>query len=182
MKKIILTFGLISGVISSGMMIATLPFLEKIGNAGYVVGYTSIVLSFLLVFFGVRSYRETQGDGYITFARGFGVGIGITLISCVFYVVTWEIVYFNFMPHFMDNYGAQTIEKMRASGASAAAIQKQVEAMQHFNEMYKKLWYNAMMTFIEPFPVGLVITLLSAAILRKKPKGQASTGNLQVAS
>ncbi|SFS05471.1 Protein of unknown function [Granulicella pectinivorans] len=174
MKKTILTFGLISGVISSAMMVGTLPFLEKIGNAGYVIGYTSIVLSFLLVYFGIRSYRETNGEGYITFARGFGVGISITLISCIFYVVTWEIIYFKFMPHMMDQYGAGAIEKLRASGASAAAIQKQVEAAQHFREMYKNPFYNAAMTFIEPFPVGLVITLLSAAILRRTAKTPAT--------
>src|SRR6266478_9424451 len=109
-------------------MVATLPFLHKIGfNKGLVIGYTAIVLSFLLVFFGIRSYRDNAGNGQITFKKAFAVGISITLISCIFYVVTWEILYFNFMHDFMDNYGADTIEKLKASGASPAAVQVQVQ-------------------------------------------------------
>lgn len=175
MKKTILTFGLISGVLSSLMMIGTMPLLDRIGqDRGYLVGYTAIVLSFLLVYFGVRSYRDNVGGGQITFAKGFGVGICITLISCVFYVVTWEILYFNFMHNFLDNYGAHTIEKLRNSGASAAVIQAKIDELQKLKKNYENPLFNAAMTFIEPFPVGLVMTLLSAAILRKRGPAGAS--------
>ena len=173
MKKTILTFGLISGALSSLMMVATVPFADKIGfDHAEVVGYTVIVLSFLLVFFGIRAYRDQAGNGQITFAKGFAVGISITLISCIFYVVTWEILYFNFMHDFMDNYGADTIEKLKASGASPAAIQVQVENLKKLKEQYENPLFNSLMTFIEPFPVGLGITLLSAAVLRKKAQSQ----------
>jgi hypothetical protein len=181
MKKTILTFGLISGAISSLMMMGTIPFENKIGyDKGLVVGYTAIVLSFLLVFFGIRSYRDNVGDGEITFSRAFAVGIGITLISCVFYVVTWEIIYFNFMPDFMDKYGAHLMEKARASGASAASLQAQMEQVKKYKAMYDNPLTNAAMTFIEPFPVGLAITLLSAAVLRRKPRGQSVQSALSV--
>jgi hypothetical protein len=84
MKKTTLTFGLISGALSSLMMVATIPFADRIGfDHSYLVGYTVIVLSFLLVFFGIRSYRDNIGDGQITFARACAVGISITLISCI---------------------------------------------------------------------------------------------------
>jgi ABC-type long-subunit fatty acid transport system fused permease/ATPase subunit len=170
MKKIVLTFGLISGVLSSLMMLAFLPFMHKVSSTqGLVIGYTAIVLSFLLVFFGIRSYRDNVGNGQITFTKAFAVGISITLISCIFYVGTWEIVYFNFLPRdFMDNYYAQTIEKAKASGASPEAVQAQVEQMKKLKEQYENPLFNSLMTFIEPFPVGLAITLLSAGILRKK--------------
>jgi Protein of unknown function (DUF4199) len=171
MKKTILTFGLISGAISSLMMVATVPFMDRIGHdkGGYIVGYTAIVLSFLLVFFGIRSYRYNVGNGQITFTKAFAVGISITLISCIFYVVTWEIIYFNFMHDFMDKYGAHVIEKLRASGASPAAVEVQGQKLKKFKEMYENPLFNAAMTFIEPFPVGLAITLISAGVLRKRP-------------
>src|SRR5450755_617555 len=123
MKKTILTFGLISGALSSLMMLATVPFMHKIGfDKGYYFGYTAIVLSFLLVFVGIR---------HITFSKAFAVGISITLISCIFYVLTWEILYFNFLHHdFMDQYGAYVVEKLKAKGASPAAIQAQIEQLQ----------------------------------------------------
>ena len=175
MKKTILLFGLISGAISSLMMVATMPFVHRLDmDKAEVIGYTTIVLSFLLVFFGVRSYRDNLGGGQITFAKAFGVGLSITLISCVCYVVTWEILYFNFMPDFLDNYGAHVIEKLKASGASAAAIQAQLEQVDKYKRMYKNPFLNAAMTFLEPFPVGLVITVLSAAILKRKPRSPAA--------
>ncbi|MGA2537486.1 MAG: DUF4199 domain-containing protein [Terracidiphilus sp.] len=183
MKKTILTFGLISGAFTSIMMAVTVPFEDKIGyNHSLYLGYTLIVLSFLLVFFGIRSYRENNGNGQITFAKGFAIGISITLIMCFFYVLTWEIIYFNFMHDFMDNYAAHMIAKAKAAGATAAAIQAQIEQMKKMKQMYENPLYNAALTFIEPFPVGLVITLLSAAVLRKRAQPQATASALPASS
>lgn len=97
--------------VSSLMMVATLPFADRIGfDWGEVIGYTTIVHSFLLVFVGIRSYRANGGGGQITFPKAVAVGISITLILCVFYVATWKLLYFNFMPGFMDRYGAYMVE------------------------------------------------------------------------
>ena len=168
MKKTVLTFGLISGAVSSVMMLATLPFIDRIGfDKGEILGYTTIVLSFLLVFFGVRSYRENNG-GTMTFGRGVTVGLLITLISCVCYVVTWEIIYFKLMPGFVEKYSAYTIEHLKASGASQQAIDASVKQMEGFKRMYDNPLMNAAITFTEPFPIGLAVTLISAAVLRKK--------------
>lgn len=173
MKKTILTFGLISGAISSLVMVVIVPFADRIGfERGPVIGYSSIVLSFLLVFFGIRSYRDKVGNGQITFLKAFAVGISITLISCVCYVVTWEVVYYNFLPDFWDKYGAHLVEKLKASGASSAAVQAQLQEVAKYKELYKNPLLNAGLTFIEPFPIGLVITLISAAVLRRKPQSQ----------
>ena len=169
MKKTVLTFGLISGAVSALLMICTVPFIDRIGfDHGEVIGYTSIVLSFLVVFFGVRSYREQQG-GTLTFGRGFTVGLLMTVISCLCYVITWEIIYFNFMPDFADKYSAYAVEHVRASGGTQQAIDMTVKQMQAFKEMYANPWMNAAMTFVEPFPVGLAVTAISAVALRKKP-------------
>lgn len=168
MKKTVLTFGLLSGAVSSAMMLVLWPFHDRIGfDGGMVLGYTTIVLSFLLVFFGVRSYRESNG-GTLTFGRGFKVGILITLISCLCYVVTWEIIYFKLAPGFADKFATYTIEKMKASGATPEAVEAKTREMAAFKVMYDKPLFNAAMTFVEPFPVGLVVTLVTAAVLRKK--------------
>ncbi len=171
MKKTIVVFGVISGAVSSVLMISTMLFADKIGfDRGYLLGYTTIVLSFLLVYFGIRSYRDELSSGQITFGKAFAVGISITVISCLFYVATWEVLYFKFMPDFMDKYGAHMVEKLRASGASDAAILAKTQEVKKYKEMYDNPLINAAMTFIEPFPVGLLITLLSAAVLRKKAR------------
>jgi len=181
MKKIVLVFGLIFGAISSIMMFLTLPLMDKgVINFknGEVIGYTAILISFLLVFFGIRSYRENAG-GVISFGRAFSVGILITLISCLFYVASWEVIYYKVMPDFVDKYSAHMVDTMREKGASDAAILSKQKEMEKMKELYKNPLINAAITMIEPFPVGLVVTLISAAILRKRaaipPAGVAQT-------
>jgi uncharacterized membrane protein (DUF485 family) len=171
MKKTVLTFGLISGAVAAVLMFATVPFIYRIGfDKGVVVGYTGIVVSLLLVPFGIRSYRENVGGGSITFGRAFAVGILITVISCVCYVVAWEIVYFNFLPDFAEKYTAYAIEKARASGASQQVIEATLQEMKSMKALLDNPLFNAAITFTEPFPIGLIVTLVSAAILRRKAK------------
>ncbi|MBV8518604.1 MAG: DUF4199 domain-containing protein [Acidobacteria bacterium] len=177
MKRIVLIFGLISGVISSGLMCITMPLAHKdiINNdTGLVIGYTAIVLSLLLVFFGIRTYRDNHG-GTITFGRGFAVGILITLISCVFYVATWEVIYFNFMPDFVERYTASQVKDMQRAGATEAQIAAKRAEMARMKATLDNPVTNAAAVFIEPFPVGLVITLVSAAILRRRSPSPGAT-------
>jgi hypothetical protein len=182
MKKTVLTFGLISGAISALLMNLSLLFADRIGfDHSYTLGYTIIVLSFLLVWFGIRSYRDNVAGGQITFTKAFTVGILITLISCVCYVAAWEVMYFHFMPDFMDKYGAHIVQKLQASGASQAAIQAKMEEVKKYKQTYDNPFMNAALTFLEPFPIGLVITLASAAVLRRKPKIHAAQASVSAA-
>ena len=172
MKKTVLTFGIISGVVISVLMGITTVFADRIGfDRAVIVGYTTMLIAFLLVFFGIKSYRDNVNGGVITFGRAVTVGILIMLITCVFYVVSWEIIYFNFLPDFPEKYSNYVIEKSRAAGATPEQIAKQVEEMKQMKAMLDKPWLSAAVIFIsEPLPVGLVMTLLSAAILRRRRK------------
>ena len=169
MKKTVLTYGLISGAIAAVLMLTTMPFHDSFhGNQGYIVGYTGIVLATLLVFFGVRSYRENVGQGRISFGRGFAVGILITLISCTCYVATWQLIYYKLAPGITDKMFSAPVEKLKAEGATQDKIDAAQAQVDSFKKMYDNPLINAAFTFIEPFPVGLLITLISAAALRKK--------------
>jgi hypothetical protein len=170
MKKIVLTYGVISGLVMSALLVATIPFMRQSGHGavGMVVGYTIMLASLLLVYFGVRTYREQHGGGCITFGRAFSVGLLIALICCVFYVLTWEIIFYGFMPDFMDQYGAAMIKQAEASGVTGAALQAKIATVHQQVAMYKKPFWNCVMTFMEPLPVALVMALVSAALLRKK--------------
>jgi hypothetical protein len=169
MKRTVLIYGLISGAISSALMMSFIPFIDKIGfDKGMYIGYTAMVLAFLLVFFGIRSYRDNVGEGYITFLRAFGVGMLITLVSCVCYVITWEIAYFNFLPDFSEKYMNYMVEQMKASGATQEAINAKIQQVNSID--YNNPLVNSLLTFTEPLPVGLVVTLVSSLILRKKRK------------
>jgi hypothetical protein len=174
MRKTVWTFGLISGVILSVMMLATIPFEEAIGyDRGEVVGYTTMVLASLLIFFGIRSYREQVG-GSVSFGRAFAVGALITTISSLCYVATWEVIYFKLTPGFMEKYQAHTIEKAKADGHNQDAIDKQLAEMKKFAELYKNPFINSAITFLEPLPVGLIMTLVSAGILSRRRRRNGS--------
>jgi len=169
MKKTVLTFGVLSGLISAAFMLATVPFFHKLGeDKGLILGYTTMVLAGLLVFFGIRSYRENFAGGKLTFARALAVGLLISLVSNCFYVGTWEFINHKFFPNFAEDYAAQMIAHAKSSGAAPEKIAQITAQAEQFARNYHNPLYNIGMTFLEVFPVFLLITVLSAAILRKK--------------
>ena len=171
MKKTVLTFGLICGAILSAMMLLTLPFLDRIGfDHGEIIGYTSMVVAFLLIFFGVRSYRDTLPGSTIGFGRALGVGMLIAAVGSLCYVATWELIYYKLAPDFGAKYQAHIMEKTRRSGASEEAIAQKKAEMDRFIELYRNPAINVAITFLEPLPVGLVVALVSAGILSRRRK------------
>ena len=177
MQKIVVTFGLISGAIMSGLMFLTLPFHDQIGfeTGGLIVGYASMVLAFLLIYFGVRSYRDNVGAGQVTFGRAFKVGLLIMLVASACYVISWEIAYERFFPDFITKYAAHVLEKARAGGATEVQLATQQAEMARFAELYKNPFLRAGMTLLEPLPVGILFTLLSAWLLSRRKQGAAAT-------
>jgi hypothetical protein len=178
MKKIVWTFGLIAGAVLSLMMVVTIPFHEEIGfDRGLIIGYASMVAAFLLIFFGIRSYRDNVAGGSVSFGRALVVGALIAAVASACYVATWEVIYFNFSHDYLAKYQAHQIEKARASGASQAELDTQLADMKKFEQMYQNPAINAAITFVEPLPVGLLIALVSAAVLRKR-RGSAAPGDV----
>ena len=171
MKRIVWKNGLIAGGIVIAMFAITLPLclngVIDFDSDGAILGYTSMVLAFLFVFFGIRAYREEIG-GTIGFGKAFQVGILITLVASAIYVVSWEIVYWGFIPDFLDQYNAHALAKLRAAGATEAALREAQAKMAQLAKLYANPLFNIGFTFLEVFPVGLVVTLVSAAILRRK--------------
>src|SRR5262245_3504570 len=169
MRRIVLTFGLISGGILSLMMLATMPFHDAIGNdAGMVIGYTTMVMAFLLVYFGVRSYRDNVAGGRVSFMKALGVGALIALVASICYVATWEAIYFGGKSDYIEKYQAREVEKARRDGKTEAQIAAKQAEMQKLAEMYQNPVFNSAITFMEPLPVALVIALVSAGILSRR--------------
>jgi hypothetical protein len=181
MKKIIWTFGLIAGGILSVMMLVTLPFEESFESVAEIVGYTTMVVAFLLIFFGIRSYRDSVGGGSVSFGRALAIGALITVIASVCYVVTWEALYFKFAPTMAARFDAVAIEKAKRGGTIPEETQRKTAETQRFLELYKNPFINSAMTFLEPLPVGVIITLVSAGVLRRKredaPEGPLATSS-----
>ncbi|MES2304590.1 MAG: DUF4199 domain-containing protein [Gemmatimonadota bacterium] len=171
MRKIVLTFGLIAGAILSVMMFITFSFHDEIGyDKGAIIGYTTMVLAFLMIYFGVRSYRDNVAGGSISFGRAFKVGFLIMALASVCYVASWEVIYYKMAPDFMEKYAAYQVEQARAAGKSEAGIAAEMKKMAEFQESYRNPLVNVAYTLLEPLPVGLILTLVTAGVLSRKPK------------
>ena len=169
MKKNIIIYGIIAGVVVSILMLLSVNSAGNThGNTDLLIGYASMLIAFSLVFVGIRNYRNKYNGGVISFGKAFKIGILIVLIASTIYVIAWLIDYFYFIPDFMEKYSAHMIDELRASGASEMEIDKQTKEMANFAVMYKNPFYNAMMTYMEILPVGLVVTLISSLILKRK--------------
>ncbi len=172
MKRIIIICGLIAGGIVSAMMIITMAIYTSTGDFdnGMIYGYASMLLAFSLIFVGIKNYRDKYNNGIISFGKAFKIGFFITLIASTIYVIVWLIDYYFFIPDFGEKYAAHMLEKLKASGASEIEMAKQTKEMASFSEMYKNPFFNALMTYVEIIPVGLIVTLISSLVLRRKVK------------
>jgi hypothetical protein len=170
MRKVVLTYGILAGVIIAVLMVISGTLASGYEENAYsmVLGYATMIISLSMIFFAVKSYRDNYSGGWVTFGKGFLIGIYVSLIASVFYVVGWEIYSSIAMPDWADKYAQHAIDAVKKSGASDAAILQKTKDMADFKEMYKNPLVRYGMTFLEIFPVGIVISLVSAAILRRK--------------
>jgi hypothetical protein len=168
MKKTVWTFGLICGGIMAAFMSATIPFANSLDEHSLLLGYTGIVAGFLLVYFGVRSYRDNVLNGSIGFGRALTVGLLIAVIGSICYVATWEVLYYKFMPDFYSKYGQAMVTQAEKAGKSAAEIAEIRSSMESMAKNAGNPVWVAAMTFLEPFPVGFLIALISAGVLRRR--------------
>ena len=169
MRKIVLTYGLIAGAILSVMMLLTMPFHDEIGfDKGMIIGYSTMVLAFLMIFFGVKTYRDNMAGGQVSFGKAFQVGILITAVATVCYVATWQVVYRKLVPDYDEKYTAYSLEQARQQGASAEEVAVKERELTAFWEKYQTPLVNIAYTSLEPLPVGLVFTLVTAGILSRR--------------
>lgn len=171
MKKVILTYGLIAGAIVGVLMFITIPLMNngtlKFEN-GMLVGYTTMVIALSLIFFGIRSYRDNYGKGQVSFWKACQVGLMITLVAGVLYALAWEVCYANIGPEFMQQMDDSYAKALEAKGLPPEELAKEKEQQAMWMSLYENFFIRFGITITEILPVGIVITLLSAGLLRKK--------------
>jgi hypothetical protein len=171
MKRIVLTYGLIAGAIVGAMLLITVP-MYKAGTLnldnGELLGYTTMTIALSLIFFGVKSYRDNNLGGEISFGRAVQVGLLIMLVAGAIYALCWEVSYRNMGEEFVAKIDQHYMDKMKADGASEAELAEAKADWESFGELYKNPIIRFGVTIMEITPVGVVLTLLSAALLRRK--------------
>ena len=170
MKKTVWTFGLLSGAVSSCDDGDHDAVLAKDRLRSALRSSATRRWSRRSCWCSSVSGRIASAWGTLGFWRGVKVGILITVISSLCYVATWQVLSRTLVPDFIDQYPAHLMEKERAKGATPAELDARAAEMRQFKELYANPFVNVAFTFLEPFPVGLAMTLVSAAILRRKTR------------
>ncbi|MGV3631810.1 MAG: DUF4199 domain-containing protein [Bacteroidota bacterium] len=175
MKRNSLVFGIIAGLIISTFMGVSMAVWScgsgdlDGGNSAMIIGFSAMAVAFSFIFVGIKNYRDKQNGGTITFGKAFLLGLLITFIASTLYVITWGIEFHFFMPDFIDKFADVQIEQFKAGGMSGAALDAATKEMETTIYNYKNNpLYFAMFTYMEILPVGILITLISALILRRK--------------
>jgi hypothetical protein len=179
MKKNVFVFGLLSGLIIAAFMVySTLNcYYNANFKASEVIGYAGMLIAFSFIFLGIKNYRDKFNNGVISFGKAFKVGLFITLVASTFYVLVWAIEYYLFVPDWMDKYCTHMINEAKQGGVSQLQFDKTNAQMNWYKEMYKNPLFLILLTYAEVLPVGLVISLISALILKRKHRA----GNLATA-
>ena len=173
MKKVVIIFGLISGILITGMALYVAN--QCYNNPGEfkgndVLGYAALIAAFSFIFVGIKSYRDKRSNGIISFGKAFKVGLLITLVASTIYVVAWLFDYYLFIPDFIERYTDHCIRITTAEGASQLEINDKVKEMANLKEMYKNPLFVVLITFVEVFPIGAIVSLIAALILKRKNK------------
>lgn len=172
MKKIVLIFGILAGIINTVLMLSASPLYMKERSMdfqmGEIMGYISMIIALSMIFFGIRRYRDQEQGGHISFGKAFQVGLLITLVASVIYVAGW-MMYASFGPgqDFMEQYFQYSVEQLKESGKAREVIEREIAGMKAFKEWYRNPLVQIGVTFMEIFPVGLIIALISAFLLKK---------------
>jgi hypothetical protein len=175
MKKTVLTYGLIAGFIVCVWINVAIVVGMDHGTMSMVFGFAAMIAAFSFIFVAVKNYRDRNNGGIISFGKAFMIGLYISLIASTIYVITWLIDYHFFVPDFMDDYARHTLDAMKEAGKPATEIAETAKEMEQYKEYYKNPFMIALMTYTEILPVGLIISLLAAAILKRKPAEVATT-------
>jgi len=165
--KYALIYGGIAGAIASGLISAMIGLhLTGHDGAAMLASYLIMLIALSLIFVGVKRYRDVECGGIIRFGRAFLLGLGMAAAAGLIYAIGWEIFQSVSGYDFMAEYSAGILERMRAEGASASAIEAQAAELRTFAESYRNPLFRLPMVFLEIFPVGLLVALVSAGLLR----------------
>ena len=168
MTRLILTYGIVAGLIVAVPMVFLMLTLteETAPENGALFGYLTMIVALTAVFLGIKHYRDKVLGGVIKFVPALMVGLGISAIASVFWAVGWEISLALSDFDFAEVYSKSMVDAARARGASEAELQTVIADAEGFARMYANPLYRLPITFVEMFPIGVLISLISAALLR----------------
>ncbi len=170
MKKNVFVYGLIAGICIATFMSFSIAYCyaKNSFEGSMLLGYTAMLLSFSLIFVGVKKYRDQQLGGLISFKKALVMALYMALIASTLYVLGWMIAYYAFFPDFMEKLAAYQLSPEKISQMSADQVSGIRQQMETFKQWYASPLGVAGATYMEIIPVGLLVSLITALILKRK--------------
>jgi uncharacterized protein DUF4199 len=168
MLRKILSYGVIAGLVVGVALFATTLATngQPPPSYGMALGYLTMLVALSAVFVGIKRHRDADRGGVIRFWPAFGMGLGISLVAGLFYVLAWELALAVTQVDFAETFANAMIERQKAKGISAEALAELTADMQRFKVQYANPLFRMPVTFVEIFPVGVLVSLVSAGLLR----------------
>ena len=161
-----IVYGLAAGGVAVAAIVASIAFDLPDHFHSEWFGYLVMLVALSLIFVGVKRYRDNECGGVVGFGRAFSVGLGIAVVAGLVYVAGWEAYVALSGEDYMADYTAKVLRELRAEGATAATIAAKASELRDLTELLRNPLYRLPMVFAEIFPVGLLVSLISAAVLR----------------
>lgn len=170
MKKNVIIYGLLSGICVASFMSFSIGYCYSANSfdGSMLLGYTAMLLSFSLIFVGVKNYRDKHNNGVISFGKAFLMSLYMALIASTLYVIGWMIAYYNFFPDFIEKLAAYQLSPAKVSHMTPAQVVGIREQMETFKDWYATPLGVAGATYMEILPVGLLVSLITALVLKRK--------------
>lgn len=156
--------GLVVGILLVGIVVSNPD--QPPSTLGMVLGYLIMLVALSLVFVAIKRHRDIDLGGVIRFWRAFGLGLGVSFVASLVYVLAWEVALAWTGVDFAASWTTMLIEQEKAKGVTGPALEQFIAGMEQFKRDYANPMYRLPMTFTEIFPLGAIVSLISAAILR----------------
>jgi hypothetical protein len=159
-SKISIKFGLISGLLG----IAFFVLLDVMGQSGnQSLSYIGYAILAAVIFFAHKAFKE-EGDGFMNYGQGLGIGTLLSLVSSIlsstFFYIYVTFVSSDYITSVMD----KQREKLEESGMADAQIEQAMEMTEKFMTPGMMLIFGVVGTVF----FGLILSLVISAITQKK--------------
>lgn len=168
MRATILKYGLVAGAVAGGSLLAFgLNWDGKPPPAwGMAAGFASMLVALTAVFVGIKHHRDHALGGMIRFWPALGLGLAISAVATACYVLAWEVVVAVVDSDMAAFFADSMVERARAAGATGAELARAMRDAREFEALYRNPLARMGITAVEFLPVGVLVSLVSAAVLR----------------
>ncbi len=175
-KSNIIKYGLIAGTIIvlipviTGLIIGYGPDTFKTGE---IIGYSTMILSLMMIFLAVREYQKRHPNETVGFAKIVGIGAGISFIAGFMFGI-YNVIYVTYIhPDFMQEYYQYYLANIQNSGAPQAEIDAQIAKLEQEKSLFMNTTFNFFIMFLTVFMIGLVVSIISGLFQREASTGHA---------